>query len=180
MSKKVHKERSKKFHKNLAIILTCIGGLLVAGAVTLFVYYGINREKMPSGISGGYLAGGLLMISVSLFVFIYAGFSFSIVKSKDAKENVKSKDEPSVSIQTENSSKPTEKVQKKSSVGRKTAQKIVSKKIKCPKCETINEGGARFCQNCGVKFVIVKRCSKCGKKLDDTQKICPDCGTEVE
>ena len=46
--------------------------------------------------------------------------------------------------------------------------------MKCPKCHFENRNGAKFCLECGNKFVL--SCSQCGKPLPVTAKFCDECG----
>lgn len=56
----------------------------------------------------------------------------------------------------------------------------VTKKLKCPKCEALNEADAKFCGNCGAKFKVERFCSNCGQKLEQDAKFCSSCGAKVE
>lgn len=47
----------------------------------------------------------------------------------------------------------------------------------CPSCKVSQDG--KFCSNCGSKKPEVKKCSKCGKVLEENQKFCPECGTKA-
>lgn len=47
----------------------------------------------------------------------------------------------------------------------------------CPSCKVSQDG--KFCSNCGSKKPEVKKCSQCGKVLEENQKFCPECGTKA-
>lgn len=46
--------------------------------------------------------------------------------------------------------------------------------MKCPKCQTENKDGAKFCLECGNKFEI--RCPQCGRPVPLSAKFCDECG----
>ncbi|MBW1888596.1 MAG: AAA family ATPase, partial [Deltaproteobacteria bacterium] len=46
--------------------------------------------------------------------------------------------------------------------------------MKCPNCQTENEAGAKFCNECGTKLEIA--CSECGKNNRPGSKFCNECG----
>ena len=46
--------------------------------------------------------------------------------------------------------------------------------MKCPKCQTDNKEGAKFCIECGHKFEI--KCPQCGHPLPSVAKFCEMCG----
>ena len=46
--------------------------------------------------------------------------------------------------------------------------------MKCPKCQTDNKEGARFCIECGNKFDL--KCPQCGHSLPPVAKFCDECG----
>jgi ABC-type oligopeptide transport system substrate-binding subunit/class 3 adenylate cyclase/ribosomal protein L40E len=49
--------------------------------------------------------------------------------------------------------------------------------MQCPKCNTENPVGAKFCLNCGAKLVAV--CPQCGATLPPQAKFCLECGAQV-
>ena len=49
--------------------------------------------------------------------------------------------------------------------------------MKCPKCETENPDGMKFCVECGKKLEI--RCPKCGFGNSPTFKFCGECGHDL-
>src|SRR5262250_1563490 len=49
--------------------------------------------------------------------------------------------------------------------------------MKCPRCQTDNRDGARFCRECGATFAAV--CPSCGAKVDARSKFCDSCGTAL-
>lgn len=59
--------------------------------------------------------------------------------------------------------------------------KKYTKKIKCPKCGTINDGKVK-CDNCGYRILdSFKRCKNCGATIKDTFVKCPHCkGSKFE
>ena len=46
--------------------------------------------------------------------------------------------------------------------------------MKCPKCQTDNKDGAKFCVECGHKFEI--KCPQCGHSVPPSAKFCDECG----
>ena len=49
--------------------------------------------------------------------------------------------------------------------------------MKCPKCQTENKEGAKFCIECGHKFEL--KCPQCGYSLPATAKFCEECGHQL-
>jgi len=49
--------------------------------------------------------------------------------------------------------------------------------MKCPKCQTDNKEGAKFCLECGHKFE--GKCPQCGYFLPPTAKFCDECGHQL-
>ena len=49
--------------------------------------------------------------------------------------------------------------------------------MQCPKCQFENRGGAKFCGDCGHKFVIT--CPECGTSNHAGNKFCDECGHEL-
>jgi class 3 adenylate cyclase len=50
--------------------------------------------------------------------------------------------------------------------------------MKCPNCQTENPADAKFCFNCGHKFV--RRCTNCQSELPAGARFCMNCGQPVE
>src|SRR6059036_3930193 len=50
--------------------------------------------------------------------------------------------------------------------------------MKCPRCQSENREGARFCRECGATFGAV--CLSCGAKVEAGSKFCDDCGTLLD
>ena len=50
--------------------------------------------------------------------------------------------------------------------------------MKCPKCQFDNREGAKFCNECGHKFVLI--CSECGANNRVGSKFCDECGYNLE
>ncbi|UCF84312.1 MAG: zinc ribbon domain-containing protein, partial [Desulfobacteraceae bacterium] len=46
--------------------------------------------------------------------------------------------------------------------------------MKCPKCETENPEGKKFCHECGAKLVLA--CPQCGGEILPSDKFCGECG----
>jgi membrane protease subunit (stomatin/prohibitin family) len=57
--------------------------------------------------------------------------------------------------------------------------------LPCPKCQTPNMAGAKFCSNCGGPLAVVAAapamvpCPKCGKPMPAGSKFCPECGEKL-
>ncbi|HEY48345.1 MAG: hypothetical protein AMJ88_15545 [Anaerolineae bacterium SM23_ 63] len=53
--------------------------------------------------------------------------------------------------------------------------------MSCPKCESVNPEGARFCVNCGTSLEVEVGfpCQSCGTDLPLSSQFCFSCGTEV-
>lgn len=49
--------------------------------------------------------------------------------------------------------------------------------MKCPKCQSENREGAKFCLECGEKLELV--CPQCGKTFPLTAKFCDECGERL-
>ena len=49
--------------------------------------------------------------------------------------------------------------------------------MKCPKCESDNREGVKFCEECGVKFEFV--CPACKAKIPLGKKFCGECGQNL-
>ena len=52
----------------------------------------------------------------------------------------------------------------------------------CPKCGTECRASAKFCRECGEKFVVKQEafCPECGAKVNGNAKFCGDCGTKLK
>ena len=50
--------------------------------------------------------------------------------------------------------------------------------MKCPKCQTENPEGKKFCRKCGTEMAVV--CPRCGAKLQADDTFCGDCGLRIE
>jgi len=50
--------------------------------------------------------------------------------------------------------------------------------MQCPKCNTENQEGAKFCVNCGVRLVLA--CPQCGTELPPQAKFCFACGAPLD
>ena len=48
--------------------------------------------------------------------------------------------------------------------------------VPCPKCNTRNEGSAKFCKSCGTSLAKVIACANCGELNDSDARYCDDCG----
>jgi len=48
--------------------------------------------------------------------------------------------------------------------------------MKCPKCQTENESGARFCANCGSRLSAPRPAAAAGPTRTPGQNSCPSCG----
>jgi class 3 adenylate cyclase/tetratricopeptide (TPR) repeat protein len=50
--------------------------------------------------------------------------------------------------------------------------------MKCPKCQTVNPGGKKFCRKCGIKLSLP--CPQCGFEYLPEDEFCGECGTSLE
>jgi class 3 adenylate cyclase/tetratricopeptide (TPR) repeat protein len=50
--------------------------------------------------------------------------------------------------------------------------------MRCPRCQTDNRSGARFCHQCGAGLEAV--CAQCGAQLRPGSKFCDSCGTRLD
>jgi hypothetical protein len=46
--------------------------------------------------------------------------------------------------------------------------------MQCPRCQTQNEAGARFCEDCGARLEMA--CPSCGAPVTTGKKFCRSCG----
>ena len=46
--------------------------------------------------------------------------------------------------------------------------------MRCTRCQQENPSGAKFCLECGTRFVLT--CTKCGTELPTGAKFCLECG----
>jgi hypothetical protein len=49
--------------------------------------------------------------------------------------------------------------------------------VKCPRCQTENREGLRFCEDCGFRLAVT--CSACGVELTPGKKFCGACGAST-
>jgi ABC-type oligopeptide transport system substrate-binding subunit/class 3 adenylate cyclase/ribosomal protein L40E len=49
--------------------------------------------------------------------------------------------------------------------------------MQCPKCNTENREGARFCRKCGGRLAVV--CTQCAAELAPDSRFCDKCGTQL-
>ncbi len=49
--------------------------------------------------------------------------------------------------------------------------------MSCPRCQSQNREGARFCEDCGARLELA--CSNCGEPLTPGKKFCASCGAAV-
>ena len=49
--------------------------------------------------------------------------------------------------------------------------------MKCPKCESDNRKGIRFCEECGAKLEL--ECPDCKAKITLGKKFCGECGYDL-
>ena len=49
--------------------------------------------------------------------------------------------------------------------------------MKCPRCQTENHEGLRFCEDCGARLAVT--CSACGAELTPGKKFCGSCGAST-
>ena len=49
--------------------------------------------------------------------------------------------------------------------------------MQCPRCQTENRAGRRFCAECGAPFALA--CPACGFTNEPGEKFCGGCGTPL-
>ena len=49
--------------------------------------------------------------------------------------------------------------------------------MKCPKCQSENREGMKFCEQCGAKMEL--ECPNCKAKVPPDKKFCGECGQEL-
>ena len=49
--------------------------------------------------------------------------------------------------------------------------------MKCPKCQSDNREGVKFCEKCGTRMELV--CAKCGAKIPPDKQFCGECGHDL-
>ena len=49
--------------------------------------------------------------------------------------------------------------------------------MRCPRCQSQNPEGARFCEECGARLELA--CPNCGEAVTPGKKFCASCGTPV-
>ena len=49
----------------------------------------------------------------------------------------------------------------------------------CIRCETLIEGDATVCPNCGSHSPFTDRCFTCGREISRSNKFCPGCGKSL-
>ncbi len=52
-------------------------------------------------------------------------------------------------------------------------------KVRCPRCDALNDETARFCAECGTRMSTRANCPSCGAELDPEAKFCPECGCRL-
>ncbi|MDH4122653.1 MAG: SPFH domain-containing protein [Thermoplasmata archaeon] len=63
--------------------------------------------------------------------------------------------------------------------GQAPAQTAAGPGVMCPKCNAVNQVGAKFCVACGAKLSVdLVTCPKCGKQVPEG-KFCPECGAPM-
>ena len=51
--------------------------------------------------------------------------------------------------------------------------------IACPKCNTANPTGTKFCANCGNPMPQAAKCPSCNSDIPPGSKFCPNCGAKL-
>ena len=49
--------------------------------------------------------------------------------------------------------------------------------MRCPRCQTENDAGARFCEDCGARLEAT--CPSCGTPVTSGKKFCRSCGAAL-
>lgn len=49
----------------------------------------------------------------------------------------------------------------------------------CPGCDTMNDGHAKFCDECGNALAATKSCTGCSSENDADARFCDNCGTAL-
>jgi len=50
--------------------------------------------------------------------------------------------------------------------------------MKCPKCQTENPEGKKFCRKCGARLITL--CPVCNSEILPGDEFCGDCGTDLK
>lgn len=50
--------------------------------------------------------------------------------------------------------------------------------MQCPKCQSDNKDGAKFCGKCGSKLALI--CHQCNSENDIDNHFCNECGQRLE
>jgi predicted amidophosphoribosyltransferase len=49
--------------------------------------------------------------------------------------------------------------------------------MKCPKCQSENREGVKFCEDCGARMEL--KCPSCGEFIPMGKRFCGECGNEI-
>jgi class 3 adenylate cyclase/tetratricopeptide (TPR) repeat protein len=49
--------------------------------------------------------------------------------------------------------------------------------MNCPKCQSLNRAGAKFCKNCG--YILIQACPRCSVNLQEAANFCDNCGLRL-
>ena len=51
--------------------------------------------------------------------------------------------------------------------------------LRCPQCNAVNKGDAKFCDQCGAALARDESCPACGERNDPDARFCDNCGQKL-
>jgi transcriptional regulator with XRE-family HTH domain len=163
--------------RTIAWIVLAIGLLFMALGLVLFFSDFFDMTMDPSrgvfGIIFISLGGIVLMVDLVLMIFGYAG-SVGRYAASEVAPVVKDTSNYMMSGTRDEFGKTIQTVAGSVKEGLTPSDKGPV----CPKCGTLNEKGACYCDNCGA--ALTKKCPACGEINDEDAKHCRKCGKELQ
>jgi hypothetical protein len=158
----------------LFFVLAKYGGLalLIIGiALLIYSFVGIIGAPPVALMNTFFILGlpGLVMIFIGQAIMKVASEKLEYQKEQSGKFVQNQEKQP------ENKILPSEKF---------NYQELKTKKsstyVRCHKCDTENETGARTCKNCGASLTGKKLCTYCRKLNEPDVRFCKNCGHDFE
>lgn len=138
----------------LIIALVAMGG---GGAMTGFAFYSVFESQKLGFIA--MVFGGFLIFVFGLVCLVMTIFGFKMI-SMNKKIQKAMQENQNAGIYSEEVASPQ-----------------VPGKVRCSKCLTLNDGDARFCDQCGSELKRV--CSRCGADNATNVHYCTKCGNKL-